>query len=348
MWRRDPFPPPRRRGGTRARPRVDTGVDPGEMDETVEFVAAPDPMQRTNISKPSGPSFSGRNRRDGWVLVFPALLLILAMGVYPLLYSLFLAFHQWDLQTPATPFIGLDNFRAALNDDRLWSALKNTWVIVIVGICFEFIIGLGLALLLVDLPRLKRFVVPIFILPVMMVPIVVGLTWRMLWDNQYGAINHVLRMIFGDGLNIIWLGQTNTAIIAMIITQIWQWTPFMFVVLLAAISAVSPDLYEAAALDGANFWNTLKDITLPSIRHIIAVAILFRGLDAFKIFDLVYIFTQGSPGTTTETASWYIYRLGFQFFRMGYASAISYLILIMLSIVATIYVAAFIREGGKA
>ena len=307
-----------------------------------------EPSQSSAFSSPPGPSLAGRNRRDGWLLVLPALLLILALGVYPLLYSLYLALHQWDLQTPTTPFIGLDNFRTAIRDDRLWSALKNTWVIVIAGIAVEFLLGLILALILVDSPRLKRVVVPIFILPVMMVPIVVGLTWRMLWDNQYGAINHILRMFFGNDLNIVWLGQTNTAIIAMIVTQIWQWTPFMFVVLLAAISAVSPDLYEAASLDGASWWQTLKDITLPSIRHIIAVAILFRALDAFKIFDLVYMFTQGGPGTTTETASWYIYRLGFQFFRMGYASAISYLVVIMLSIVATIYVAAFIREGGKA
>lgn len=149
-------------------------------------------------------------------------------------------------------------------------------------------------------------------------------------------------------MNIIWLGQTDTAIIAMIVTQVWQWTPFMFVVLLAGISAVNPDLYEAASLDGAGWWRTLKDITLPSIRHIVAVAILFRALDAFKIFDLVYMFTQGGPGTTTETASWYVYRLGFQFFQMGYAAAISYLILIMLSIAATFYVALFVRDRGAA
>jgi multiple sugar transport system permease protein len=119
----------------------------------------------------------------------------------------------------------------------------------------------------------------------------------------------------------------------------------MFIILLAAISSVNPELYEAAVLDGANWWHTLIDITLPSIRHIIAVALLFRALDAFKIFDLVYMFTKGAPGTSTETVSWYIYQLGFQFFRMGYASAISYLILIMLSIVATLYVARFVREG---
>jgi multiple sugar transport system permease protein len=314
----------------------------------MERIVVSDGSRATALAPSSGLSLRGRNRRDGWLMVLPALALILALGLYPLLYSLYLALHQWDLQTPGTPFIGLDNFRNALDDARLWSALRNTWLIVLVGVAFEFLLGLILALILADSPRLKRFVLPIFILPVMMVPIVVGLTWRMLWDNQHGAINHMLRTVFGDDLTIVWLGQTDTALIAMIVTQVWQWTPFMFVVLLAAISSVSPDLYEAAALDGANWWRTLRDITLPSIRHIIAVAILFRALDAFKIFDLVYMFTQGGPGTSTETVSWYVYRLGFQFFRMGYASAVSYLILIMLSIVATIYVAAFIREGGKA
>jgi multiple sugar transport system permease protein len=293
-------------------------------------------------------SIGDRQRRDGWLMALPAILLILALAIYPLVYSLWLAFHQWDLQVPTHPYVGLDNFRVAIHDDRFWSAIRNTWTIVFVGIFFEFFIGLALALMIVDLDRVRRVFVPIVMLPVMMTPIVVGLTWKMLWDNQYGAINQVLRWVFGNDLNIIWLGKTNTAIFAMIVTQVWQWTPFLFLVLLAAISSVNPELYEAASLDGANWWHSLTDITLPSIRHIVAVAILFRILDAFKIFDLVYMFTQGAPGTSTETASWYVYRLGFQFFRMGYASAVSYLILIMLSLVATIYVALFVRDRGAA
>lgn len=293
-----------------------------------------------------GLSLAGRQRRDGWLLVLPAFLLIVALSVYPLVYSLWLAFHRWDLQTPGTPLIWFDNFSNALGDARMWSALRNTGLIVTVGVGLEFLLGLGLALMLTDSVKLRRFVLPIFILPVMMVPVVVGLAWRMLWDNQYGAINAMLRVFFGDDLNIIWLGQTNTAIIAMIVTQIWQWTPFMFIILLAALTSVNPELHEAAVLDGANWWRTLIDITLPSIRHIIAVAILFRALDAFKIFDLVYMFTQGGPGTSTETISWYIYRLGFQFFRMGYASAIAYLVLILLSLIATVYVNRFVREGA--
>jgi multiple sugar transport system permease protein len=305
------------------------------------------PPEAIEYPRRTGLSLANRQRRDGWLLVLPAFILILGLSIYPLIYSLWLAFHQWDLQTPGTPFIWFDNFSAALRDDRMWMALRNTTFIVAVGIALEFVVGLGLALMLVDSPWLKRFILPVFILPVMMVPVVVGLAWRMMWDNQYGAVNALIRVFAGDDTNIIWLGQTNTAIAAMIITQVWQWTPFMFIILLAALSGVNPELYEASTLDGANWWHTLKDITLPSISHIIAVAVLFRMLDAFKIFDLVYMFTQGGPGTSTETISWYIYRLGFQFFRMGYASAISYLVLIMLSIAATMYVAAFVREGRE-
>ena len=291
------------------------------------------------------PSFAGRRRRDGWLLALPSIVLIVALSLYPLIYSLWLAFHQWDLQTPAHPFVGLDNFSEALRDDRLWASLQNTVFLVVVGVALEFLLGFGLALLLVDSVHLRRFVLPVFILPVMMVPVVVGLTWKMLWDNQYGAVNYFLRFIFGDDLNIVWLAEKNTIMIAMIVTQLWQWTPFMFLILLAALSSVNPELYEAAALDGASWWRSLIDITIPSISHIIAVAVLFRALDAFKIFDLVYMFTQGAPGTSTETVSWYIYRLGNQFFRMGYASAVAYLVLIMLSFVATLYVGRFVREG---
>jgi multiple sugar transport system permease protein len=294
-------------------------------------------------------------------MVLPTVLLIVALGLYPLLYSLRLAFYSWNLQPPQKGFNGLDNFRDALSDGRVWGALQNTLLIVVVGIALEFLIGFGLALLLVDATTLRRFVLPVFLLPVMMVPIVVGLTWRMLWDNQFGAINTILRKLFDHDLrlslfgnswqildkepiNIVWLGQTNTAKFAMIVTQVWQWTPFMFLILLAALSSVNQELYEAAALDGAGWFRSLWDITLPGISHIVVVALLFRALDAFKIFDLVYMFTQGGPGNSTESISWYIYELGFKFFRMGYASAISYLVLIMLSIAATLYVAAFLRE----
>src|SRR5215216_535896 len=300
-----------------------------------------------NAVTSSGPSFATRRRIEGWLLVLPALLLILGLSILPLIQSLLLSFQRWDLQSQEHPFVGLQNYRDALLDPRVLGAFQNTGIIVVCAVAIEFLLGLGLALIFVGDFTGKRFAMPLLMLPVMVVPIVVGLTWRMLWDNQYGAINQTLSWIVGHEVNILWLAHRDTALFAMIVTDVWQWTPFMFLVLLAALSSVNPELYEAASLDGAGWWDALRDVSLPGIARVIAVAILFRALDAFKIFDLVYMFTQGGPGTSTETISWYIYQVGFKFFRMGYGSAISYLVLILMTIIATLYVTRFVR-GGEA
>ena len=293
----------------------------------------------------SGPGYATRRRVEGWLLVLPALALILGLSVLPLIQSLSLSFQRWDLQSQEHPFVGLQNYRDVLVDQRVWGAFQNTGIIVICAVAVEFLLGLGLALLFVGDFTGKRFAMPILMLPVMVVPIVVGLTWRMLWDNQYGAINQTLSWIAGRDVNIIWLGHRDTALFAMVVTDVWQWTPFMFLVLMAALSSVNPELYEAASLDGAGWWQALRDVSLPGIARVIAVAILFRALDAFKVFDLVYMFTQGGPGTSTESISWYIYQLGFKFFRLGYASAVSFIVVILLTIVATFYVGLFVRRS---
>ncbi|MDF2762116.1 MAG: transporter substrate-binding protein, partial [Thermomicrobiales bacterium] len=266
--------------------------------------------KRTAVA-PSGPSFATKRRIEGWLLVLPALLLILGLSIVPLIQSLTISFQRWDLQSQEHPFVGLQNYRDVLFDPRVWGAFQNTGIIVVGAVAAEFLLGLGLALLFAGEFTGKRFAMPILMLPVMVVPIVVGLTWRMLWDNQYGAINQTLSWIAGRDVNILWLAHRDTALFAMIVTDVWQWTPFMFLVLLAALSSVNPELYEAASLDGAGWWQALRDVSLPGIARVIAVAILFRALDAFKVFDLVYMFTQGGPGTSTESISWYIYQLGF-------------------------------------
>ena len=282
-------------------------------------------------------------------MALPAIVLLGGLGLFPLLYSLTLSFRRWDLQSrdKSYPFIGLDNYGDALRDDRVWAALQNTGVILVAAVAIEFVLGFLLATVFVGELRGKRLIIPILMLPVMVVPVVVGLTWRMLWDNQYGAINEVISRIMGREVTIVWLAETRTALAAMIVTDVWQWTPFMFLILLAGLTGLNPELYDAAALDGAGAWALMRDITLPGVSRIIAVAVLFRALDAFKFFDFVYMFTQGGPGTSTETISWYIYQLGFKFFRMGYAAAVSYLALILLTVVATLYVGRFVREHDQ-
>ncbi|MDP9366159.1 MAG: sugar ABC transporter permease, partial [Chloroflexota bacterium] len=287
---------------------------------------------------------AGRQRRDGWLMAAPAIVAILGLGLFPLVYSLALSFRRWDLQVPGRPWIGLDNYAAALGDDRVWAALRNTLLLSVGGVALQFVLGLGLALVLIDELRGKRFVIPLLMLPTMMVPVVVALGWRLLWDATYGPVNHLLGFLSGRDVQIAWFSQADTALVAILVTEVWQWTPFMFLILLAALAGVNADLYDAAALDGAGWWRTLRDITLPAIGPVVAVALLFRWMDAFKVFDLVYMFTQGGPGTSTETLSWYVYQLGFKFFRMGYAAALSYLVVVFLTVVATVYAARWLRE----
>jgi multiple sugar transport system permease protein len=292
-----------------------------------------------------GGSLGARQRRTGWLMAAPTIVAVLALGIFPLLYSLALSFQRRDLQHPTeNQFIGLANYAAAFSDARVLGSMVNTILLVVVGIAIQFALGLGLALVVVDELRGKRFFIPLLMLPVMMVPVVVALGWRILWDSQYGAINHILGVILQRDVNILWLTNKWTALFAILVTDVWQWTPFMFLIMLAGLSNLNPELYEAAALDGAGWWQELREITLPGLAPVIAVAIIFRGLDAFKIFDQIFMLTQGQPGTSTETISWYIYQIGYKFFNMGYGAAVSYLLLIFLTVVATLYASRFLRE----
>jgi multiple sugar transport system permease protein len=307
-------------------------------------LAAATPARLSGIPAAGGSSLAARQRRTGWLMAAPTIVAILALGIFPLLYSLALSFQNKNLQQQGSDrFVGLANYAAALVDPRVHVSMINTILLVVLGIALQFIIGLGLALVVVDELRGKRFIIPLLMLPVMMTPVVVALGWRILWDSQYGPINHVLSLILRHDVNILWLTQKWTAMFAILVTDVWQWTPFMFLILLAGLSSLNPELYEAAALDGAGWWEGLRQITLPGLAPVIAVAIIFRALDIFKIFDQIFMLTQGQPGTSTETISWYIYQVGYKFFNMGYAAAVSYLLLIFLTVAATIYASRFLR-----
>jgi multiple sugar transport system permease protein len=173
------------------------------------------------------------------------------------------------------------------------------------------------------------------LLPVMVMPVVAGYTWRLLWDAQYGPINQIIGWIIGRPFTYTWLAQTPSAIFAILVTEIWQWTPFMFLVILSGLASLDPELFEAADIDGASGWEKLRYLTLPLMRPIIIVALLIRGLDALKFFDLVFTLTGGGPGNSTETISFYIYQTGYQFFRLGYGAAASFILLVFLAVLLT-------------
>lgn len=271
--------------------------------------------------------------------VLPVIAVLLGITIFPLIYSLALSFHSCDLRLGGTwIFAGLSNYGEALFEDgRVWSSLKNTFIIGLPAIALEFIIGLGLALLLNRKLVGKGIITSLLILPVMISPIVAGLIWRMLYHTKYGAINGFLQLL-GIKLQPAWLGEPSLAVLAVIFTDVWEWTPLMMMILLAGLQSISIEPYESARIDGASRFQIFGYITLPLLRLPIIAAILIRLIDTIKLFDIVFVLTMGGPGGRTETISFYTYLVGFRYFRMGYAAALSYLLLIFTVILATFFV----------
>ncbi len=271
-----------------------------------------------------------------WLFVAPGLVVVLVVTIFPTLYSVWLSLHKWEPTLKDKPFIGLGNYQALLNDPRFLHAALVTAFLVIVGVALEMAFGFVFADFVAKGTRGHRLVVGLMLLPVMVMPVVVGYTWRLLWDAQYGPINQMISWIIGRPFQYTWLGQPNTALFAMLVTEIWQWTPFMFIIFYAGMLSLDSEIFEAAEMDGASGWQQFWRLTVPLMLPIIAVAVLIRALDAIKAFDVVYTLTGGGPGSSTETTTFYIYQAGYQFFRLGYGAAGSIVMLIFLSVLLTI------------
>ena len=286
-------------------------------------------------SKKGWLSYKQKKRITPWLFVAPCILIILLVTIFPTIYSFGLSLTKWEISLPDRPFIGLGNYTALIRDARFRNSILITAVLVVVGVGVEMLLGFGLGQILSVKMKGKRIIVAALLLPVMVMPIVVGYTWRLLWDAMYGPINQIIGWIIGRPFQIAWLAKTSTAIFAILVTEIWQWTPFMFLVFLSGIVSLDTEIFEAADIDGASSWEKLRFMTIPLLRPIIIVALLIRGLDALKFFDVIFALTGGAPGNSTETISFYIYKTGYQFFRLGYGAAASFILLIALIIIIT-------------
>lgn len=271
-----------------------------------------------------------------WFLL-PCFAVVLSLIVFPLIYSLSLSLFRWNLATAylGRTWVGLGNYLSILTEDgRFWKTLTNTFLMVGLAVGAEFILGLGLALILTQrIPGRKIFSV-VLLIPMMIVPVVVGMVWRLLYHAGYGPLNYFLSF-FGIKEGIDWLGNPSLSLYSIIITDIWQWTPLMFLITLGGMMALPKYPYEAAQLDGASSVQIFAYVTLPLLRNIITVALLLRTIDAFKLFDKIWVLTQGGPGLTTENIPMYIYYKAFRYFDMGYASALSYILLFIVSAIAS-------------
>lgn len=269
-----------------------------------------------------------------FVLLAPAVLLLAVLTAFPTVYMFKVAFERFNpADTAANEFVGLDNFARLITDDKFHNALLNTLTFTVTAVTAEFLLGLGFALLVDAHVRRLNFIKTILLLPMMLPPIAVAIVWKLMYQPQFGVINDLLiRLGLAPSL---WASGHATAMVSIILVDIWEWTPFIFLMCLAGLSGLPEEPYEAAELDGANAWQKFRDLTWPFLRPVIAIALLLRIMDAFRLFDQVFILTRGGPAGATETLSYYIYKVAFRFFDIGYAAAISLFMLFLTIAFAT-------------
>jgi multiple sugar transport system permease protein len=232
-----------------------------------------------------------------------------------------------------TSFHGVVQYLALFRDTRLWLALLHTLIIAAAALPAELFLGMLMALLFLERLPGRQIFVALLVLPIMIAPVVAGATWRLLFDHRYGPINQILGWLAGEPVLILWTINPRFVYPAILLAEVWQWTPFMFLLQLAALLNIDQSLTESAEIDGASYWTVFRRIMLPAIWPVLMIAILIRGLDLFRLFDVVWALTQGGPGTMTETISIYTYDQGFRQFETSYTAAIAFLVIVLLSLV---------------
>jgi multiple sugar transport system permease protein len=276
-----------------------------------------------------------RDRAFALLLIAPTVAVLFALSIYPLLYAVKVAFQAGSGEGAGWSFA---NFARLASDQFFLSALGHTFIYAAAALTIEFILGLGLALLL-DRPLRGRSVFrAALLIPMMLPPVVVGVVWRLMFNPNFGAINGTLKSFGVNTDSLTWTASPELALASVIAVDVWQWTPFVFLVLLAGLQAIPDEPYEAAMIDGSSWWQTFRHVTLPLLRPAILIALLLRTMDLLRAFDQIFILTEGGPGFATETVSLYIYRAAFRFFDFGYAAAMSFVLLALTNIISVGYI----------
>jgi multiple sugar transport system permease protein len=276
-----------------------------------------------------------------YIFMLPALLYLLLLGLFPLLFSLRLVFGAWNAGEKSVTWVGLANIQRLIADARFWDSFTKTLIYVAVVAALELALGFGVALALQNATRGKNWLRVAFALPMLLPPIAVSYSWKMLFDTNKGPVNYFLGMIGVEP--IPWMAGQTTALLAIVIVDLWTWTPFIILAALSALESLPIELYEAATVDGASRWDMLRQITLPLIQPYLIAIVLLRAIDAFKVFDAIYVLTGGGPGTATELLSFYAYVAGFRTFNMGFTATISWALVIAMTVVFLLFLRAFKR-----
>lgn len=278
-------------------------------------------------------------RKNFIIFMLPSLIALMMVLALPLVYSLVTSFFDTNLKYRGLgDFVGLQNYIEVLKDTYFLDSVKTTVIFTFFVVVIEFLVGLGIGLLLNNIRKARNFFFTIIIVPMMITPIAVGLIWRLLLHSDLGIVNHVLTQIGLMGR--AWLADASIALKTVMFIDIWQNVPYMVLVILAGLVTLPTEPYEAAAIDGASRLQSFFTLTIPMMIPTFSVVLLLRTITALKTYDLIFVLTRGGPGTTTEVISYHIYQQAFRYLEIGKASAMSYLLLLMIVPVAFLFIRA--------
>ncbi|PWC38139.1 sugar ABC transporter permease [Azospirillum sp. TSO22-1] len=292
------------------------------------------------------PAFAARvrglsDRAVAWLFITPTIVLLLAINVFPLIWTIRLSFTNYRANRPNAPlrWVGLENYTSILSDPDVWHAMQTTAHFVVWSIALQVLLGFGLALLINRQFRGHGFWTTVILLPMMLSPAVVGNFWTFLFQPQTGLFNTIVAVLAGrDPSSFQMIGDVALAPWAIVLVDTWMWTPYVMLICLAGLRSIPDDLYEAAEVDRAGPWRRFWSITLPMVLPFLMLAVLFRGIENFKMFDMVNLLTSGGPGSTTEVASITLKREAFEKWRTGYSSAFAVILFVTVFGLANIYV----------
>ena len=275
-----------------------------------------------------------------WVLLAPALLFVGAMALFPLGYSLVLSFREWKLakSNTAGDFVGLSNYTNLLTDDPdFFEAIRVTGIFITADVLITVAVALAGALLLHKAGRLNSLARTLLILPFVMSPALIGISFRFFLNAEYGVLAHVIGLLVPAMKDSVWLADATLSMAAVVASDVWHWAPYMTLVMLGGLASIPGETQEAARIDGASSWAVFRDITWPQLLPVVSVIVVLKTVFALKAFDTIYTLTNGGPGNSTKTLAYFVYEQGFNYYDMGYAAAAAYLLTAVLLVMAGFY-----------
>lgn len=275
------------------------------------------------------------DQKLNYIFTVPTILFVLGMVLFPIIYTLVLSFHSWRMSANIPwKFIGAKNYIDLFADSRFPDAVLRTFLFALIALVIEVILGIAIALFLNHTFFGKNLVKTAFLLPMVATPVAIGMVWKLIYEPNIGVLNTIVRNMGGPKID--WLGDSGIALYSLIAVDIWQWTPFVMLIILAGLTSIPTDPFESAMIDGANRWQTITKITLPLLRPTIFTAVLLRLIDVMKTFDIIYSMTQGGPGFATETMNILSFRQAFEFMQFGQSGATLIVFFVIVMLIAAI------------